>query len=118
LVDDIAANFGVVGAQSVLEDMGHWNGDRDILYPFSAVSQVLFFSSSKFGACPTRLMQFMSSYKIPLPIEPGFVSPFATGERAFIILVRVEAIDHIVDVSAGTRNLTLKITHPRADLVK
>ncbi|KAH9021484.1 hypothetical protein EDB84DRAFT_1512163 [Lactarius hengduanensis] len=56
LVHDIAANFGVVGTQAVQEDMHDWNGDWDILYPFSA-----------------------------LPIEPGFVSPFAAGERAFKI---------------------------------
>jgi hypothetical protein len=50
----------------------------------------------------------MSPYKIPLPIEPGFVSPFAEGERAF----KVEAINTIVDVAEGTRSLTLQITHP------
>jgi len=87
LVDDVATNFGVVGARAAQEDMHDWNGDWDILYPFSA---------------------FMSPYKIPLPIEPGFVSPFATGERAF----RVEAVNDTVDVSAGTRSLTLEITHP------
>ncbi len=38
LVHDIAANFGVVGTQAVQEDMHDWNGDWDILYPFSAVS--------------------------------------------------------------------------------
>jgi hypothetical protein len=40
LVDDIAANFGVVGTQAVQEDMHDWNGDWDILYPFSAVSKL------------------------------------------------------------------------------
>ena len=50
----------------------------------------------------------MSPYKIPLPIEAGFVSPFSTGERAF----RVEAVNDKVDASAGTRSLTLEITHP------
>jgi hypothetical protein len=38
LVNDIAANFGVAGTQAVQEDMHDWNGDWDILYPFSAVS--------------------------------------------------------------------------------
>jgi hypothetical protein len=42
LVDDIAANFGVVGTQAIQEDMHDWNGDWDILYPFSAVSKILF----------------------------------------------------------------------------
>ena len=50
----------------------------------------------------------MSPYKIPLPIKSGFVSPFAGGERAF----KVEAVDDTVDALAGTRSLTLQITHP------
>ena len=50
----------------------------------------------------------MSPFKIPLPIESGFVSPFATGERAF----KVEAVNDIIDATAGTRSLTLEITHP------
>ncbi|KAI0262359.1 hypothetical protein BC834DRAFT_925273 [Gloeopeniophorella convolvens] len=87
LVDDIAANFGIVGTQAVLEDMHDWNGDWDVIYPFSA---------------------FMSPYKIPLPIEPGFVSPFANGTRAF----KIEAVEDHVDSVAGTRSLTLQITHP------
>ena len=56
----------------------------------------------------TILSQFMSPYKIPLPIESGFVSPFAGGERAF----KVEAVHDNVDALAGTRSLTLQITHP------
>jgi hypothetical protein len=123
LVDGIAANFGVVGAQSVQEDMHDWNGDWDILYPFSAVSKIfasyrrnlevlltLFFhtKSKKIVLRAVHPTQFMSPYKIPLPIEPGFVSPFSTGERAF----RVEAVNDTIDVLAGTRSLTLEITHP------
>jgi hypothetical protein len=55
------------------------------------------------------VLQFMSPYKVPLPIESGFVSPFAKGgERAF----RIEAVNNTVDVLAGTRSLTLEITHP------
>ena len=50
----------------------------------------------------------MSAYKLPLPIEPGFVSPFAVGERAF----KVEAINDTLNLAAGTRSLTLQITHP------
>jgi len=87
LVNDIATSFSVVGTQAIREDMHDWNGDWDILYPFSA---------------------FMSPYKIPLPIESGFVSPFAAGERAF----KVEAHNVTVDMLAGTRSLTLEIIHP------
>jgi len=50
----------------------------------------------------------MSPYKIPLPNESGSVSPFAGGERAF----KVEAVNDTVDALAGTRSLTLQITHP------
>ena len=45
LVNDIAGNFGVVGTQAVLEDMHDWNGDWDILYPFSAVGD------TRLGGC-------------------------------------------------------------------
>ena len=71
-------------------------------------SAILLFLNNLELVCAAHLMQFMSPYKIPLPLEPGFVSPFAAGERAF----RVEAINDTVDVSAGTRSLTLEITHP------
>jgi len=50
----------------------------------------------------------MSPYKIPLPVESGFVSPFAEGARAF----KVEALNDTLDLLAGTRSLTLQITHP------
>ena len=50
----------------------------------------------------------MSPYKIPLPTESGFVSPFAGGERAF----KVEVVNDTVDALAGTRSLTLQIAHP------
>ena len=47
LVDDIAADFAEVGAQSVQEDMHDWNGDWDVLYPFSAVSGITSSSESR-----------------------------------------------------------------------
>lgn len=51
----------------------------------------------------------MSPYKIPLPFNPEYVSPFgSSGERRCI----VEAVNDTVDVQAGTRSLTLEITHP------
>ena len=71
MVDDIAANFGVVGAKSVQEDIHDWNGDWDILYPFSAVrlsSVIVLFLENLELVCPTRMMQFKSPYKIPFGI--------------------------------------------------
>ncbi|KAI0311021.1 hypothetical protein OF83DRAFT_1152851 [Amylostereum chailletii] len=88
LVHDIAAQVGVAGTYAVQEEMDDWNGDWDVLYPFSA---------------------FMSPYKIPLPIDAGYVSPHAAGgEHEFT----VQAVNDRVDTAAGTRSLTLKIVHP------
>ncbi|KAI0032979.1 hypothetical protein K488DRAFT_48677 [Vararia minispora EC-137] len=88
LVEDIAAHFGVAGVGAAPEDMNDYNGDWDVLYPFSA---------------------FMSPYKVPLPVETGFVSPHAGGqEKAFV----VRAKNDVVDAKAGTRSLTLEIVHP------
>ncbi|KAI0046019.1 hypothetical protein FA95DRAFT_1680074 [Auriscalpium vulgare] len=87
LVYQISEQFGVPGTTAEAEEMNDWNGDWDILYPFSS---------------------FMSPYKIPLPIEPGFVSPFAVGEQQF----KVEAVNDKIDEKAGTRSFTLKIVHP------
>ena len=50
----------------------------------------------------------MSAYKLPLPIEPGFVFPFAAGKCAF----KMEVINDALDLVVGTRSLTLQITHP------
>ncbi|KAI0057402.1 hypothetical protein BV25DRAFT_1812524 [Artomyces pyxidatus] len=87
LVFDIAEQFGVPGTTAEPESMHDWNGDWDILYPFSS---------------------FMSPYKVPLPIEPGYVSPFSFGQGEF----KVESINNQFDAAAGTRSLTLQITHP------
>jgi hypothetical protein len=49
--------------------------------------------------------QFLSPFKIQLPIVEGYVSPFT---KEFT----VEALHDVVDEEAGTRSLTLKIYHP------
>ena len=50
----------------------------------------------------------MSPYQIPLPHISGYSSPFsAGGEQEF----RVHAVNDRVDVTAGTRSLTLQIEH-------
>ena len=41
LVRDIAEEFGAPGAVAVQEEMHDWNGDWDVLYPFSAVRTLL-----------------------------------------------------------------------------
>lgn len=53
--------------------------------------------------------QFMSPYKVPLPIDPSFISPFAKGgDREFTL----KAVNDKIDEKAGTRSLTLEIDHP------
>ena len=51
----------------------------------------------------------MSPYKVVLPAEPGYVSPFAKGGREAF---SVAAVNDRIDEAAGTRSLTLKIDHP------
>ncbi|THH03322.1 hypothetical protein EW145_g6351 [Phellinidium pouzarii] len=68
-------------------EMHEYNGDWDVLYPFSA---------------------FLSPYEIAL--EP-YVSAYALGgdpEKTFT----VRAINDVVDAAAATRSLTLIIDHP------
>jgi hypothetical protein len=51
----------------------------------------------------------MSPYEVALPVERGYVSPFAKGqEKEFI----VRAVNDVIDAAAGTRSLTLEIVHP------
>jgi hypothetical protein len=66
--------------------MSDYNSDWDSLYPFSA---------------------FLSPYKVPLTVDEGYVSPWASDQS-----FSVSAIDHFRDSEAGTRSLTLEIKHP------
>jgi len=88
LVHEISSRFGVIGTSATLEDMSDHNSDWDTLYPFS---------------------QFMAPYKVPLPIEPGYVSPYTKGEPKEFT---VQAVHDHIDSKAGTRSLTLRIIHP------
>ncbi|KZV66959.1 hypothetical protein PENSPDRAFT_755311 [Peniophora sp. CONT] len=88
LAVDIGSAFGAAGGVAILEEMNDYNGDWDVLYPFSA---------------------FMSPYQISLPHISGYSSPFrAGGEQEF----RVHAVNDRVDTVAGTRSFTLQIDHP------
>jgi hypothetical protein len=103
LVDDIAQEFGLAGTKASPVVMDGYNGDWDSLYPFSSVCSVIFWLLM----CRVidTLEQFLSPYKIQLPVIDGYVSPFT---KQFT----VEAMHDIVDEKAGTRSLTLKIYHP------
>lgn len=50
----------------------------------------------------------MSPWKVPLFIPADYSSPWVDGTRAF----EIKAIHDSVDESAGTRTLTLEMTHP------
>jgi hypothetical protein len=117
LVADIARTFGVNEESEdvalVPVQMDGYNSDWDILYPFSAVRPFLFplLSISVFLIECTS--QFLTPYKIPLAVDPGYVSPWVAGsntnvENGFTIT----ALDDVKDHAAGTRSLTLRIDHP------
>ncbi|KAF9458872.1 hypothetical protein BDZ94DRAFT_1225561 [Collybia nuda] len=89
LVNDIVKEFApasVSEAGLVPVVMDDYNSDWDSLYPFSA---------------------FLTPYKVPLPVETGYVSPW-TAESQF----KISALNDVKDFAAGTRSLTLEITHP------
>lgn len=86
LVHDITAHFGANGVPPKAVVMDDWNGDWDTLYPFSA---------------------FLSPYKIDLPLDPTYDAPWPPEEQ-----FTVSAVNDTLDVSKGTRTMTLKIDHP------
>jgi len=74
--------------------MHDWNGDWDILYPFSGVSDIRLEATASYTDLSTS---------VHVPIQD------TASHRAW---VRVEAVNATVDALAGTRSLTLEITHP------
>ncbi|KAF9264544.1 hypothetical protein L218DRAFT_958254 [Marasmius fiardii PR-910] len=97
LIHDIAKEFGV--PPEIQENgevtafvpepitMDEYNSDWDSMYPFSS---------------------FLSPYKIPLPVESDYVSPWSTPKMEFAI----RAVNDVIDREAGTRSLTLQVDHP------
>ncbi|KAF8624137.1 hypothetical protein AX17_007200 [Amanita inopinata Kibby_2008] len=86
LVGDIAKEFAQLDAVPSLVVMDDHNSDWDSLYPFSA---------------------FLTAYKISLPVEYGYVSPWASGNN-----FSVTAVNDVKDFASGTRSLTLEVHHP------
>ncbi|KAF7318377.1 Peptide hydrolase [Mycena chlorophos] len=82
LVQNIASEFAGIQAEAVV--MNDYNSDWDQLYPFSA---------------------FLSPYKIPLPTEAGYISPWSSK-------FTLSAENDVTDFAAGTRSLRMVITHP------
>ncbi|KAF5379478.1 hypothetical protein D9615_006633 [Tricholomella constricta] len=67
--------------------MDDYNSDWDPLYPFSA---------------------FLTPFKVPLAVDPAYVSPWTVPGNGFTI----SAVNDVKDLNAGTRSLTLQISHP------
>ncbi|KIJ96005.1 hypothetical protein K443DRAFT_134254 [Laccaria amethystina LaAM-08-1] len=86
LVQDIVKDFGATDVAPTPVVMDDYNSDWDTLYPFST---------------------FLTPYKVPLAMEPGYVSPWVK-EQAFV----VSADNDVKDLVAGTRSLTIKVDHP------
>ncbi|KAJ7923479.1 hypothetical protein B0H13DRAFT_1979948 [Mycena leptocephala] len=88
LVKDITGEFaGLSAVESVPVVMNDHNSDWDSLYPFSA---------------------FLSPYKIELPKDPAYSSPWIAPDTSF----RLSAVNDVTDLAAGTRSFTLQINHP------
>ncbi|KAG5638589.1 hypothetical protein H0H81_011675 [Sphagnurus paluster] len=96
LASDIVTEFvaGLPGAAANMSAsdlapvvMDDYNSDWDPLYPFSA---------------------FLTPYKVPLPVSPSYVSPWTVSGNGF----KLEAVNDVRDLNAGTRSLTLQVTHP------
>jgi len=87
LVKDIAEEFGATGDMPAPVIMDDYNNDWDILYPFSA---------------------FLTPYKVPLSLDPSYVSPWVNG-KSFVIT----SINHDTNSIPGTRNITVQVSHPQ-----
>ncbi|KAF4610913.1 hypothetical protein D9613_007233 [Agrocybe pediades] len=89
LVNDIVNEFSVHGQGLTPVVMDDYNSDWDTLYPFSA---------------------FLSPYKVPLPVDPSYISPWTNGQQ-----FSVRAVDHPISeayVGQRVRNITVHISHP------
>ncbi|KAF8972707.1 hypothetical protein BDZ97DRAFT_1649998 [Flammula alnicola] len=86
LVHDIVREFGTTDVDPVPVVMDDYNSDWDPLYPFSA---------------------FLTPYKVPLAVHPGYVSPWVNGQE-FV----VTSVSHNENLLPGTRNITVTISHP------
>ncbi|TFK34083.1 hypothetical protein BDQ12DRAFT_690347, partial [Crucibulum laeve] len=86
LVKDIVQEFGTADVAPIPVVMDDYNSDWDSLYPFSA---------------------FLNPFKVPLRVEPGYASPWVNNQ-GFV----VSAVNDVKDVAAGTRSLTLQVSHP------
>ncbi|KAJ6513503.1 hypothetical protein DFH09DRAFT_1197180 [Mycena vulgaris] len=87
LVQDITSEFAGLQTTAVPVIMDDYNSDWDPLYPFSA---------------------FLSPYKIELPTDAEYTSPWIAPGTSFSLT----AVNDVTDLAAGTRSFTLQVHHP------
>ncbi|PWN50705.1 hypothetical protein IE53DRAFT_386978 [Violaceomyces palustris] len=89
LSNDVQKVMGISGEEATLMEMNEYNPDFDVLYPVS---------------------DFLTPYKFQLPTPSEatrYASPAPSSQH-----FKIEAIDEVVDLAAGTRRVTLEIQHP------
>ncbi|TFK64946.1 hypothetical protein BDN72DRAFT_846164 [Pluteus cervinus] len=92
LVHEIANQFAVASEQPPsLVVMDDHNAEWDSLYPFSA---------------------FLTPYQVALPVDPSYISPWASEEEGGMGGFTVKAVHDVRDLKEGTRSLTIRIDHP------
>ncbi|KAI0792197.1 hypothetical protein C8Q75DRAFT_754855 [Abortiporus biennis] len=84
LAHDLAEEFGLPGVKPTYNVIDDWNGDWDIVYPFS---------------------NFLTPYKMDIPVKPEYI---AAPEHDFV----VSAVNDTIDAAAGTRTFTIEVRHP------
>ncbi|KAJ7202713.1 hypothetical protein B0H12DRAFT_1206341 [Mycena haematopus] len=89
LVKAISTEFGsdLAVEEPIPLAMNAYNSDWDSLYPFSS---------------------FLSPYKIELPRDPGYISPWEAPDTSFTL----SAVNDVTNLASGTRSFTLHVNHP------
>lgn len=93
LANELQGEFGIATeSQASLMEMNDYNSDFDILYPVSA-----FLTPYKFQLPTPASSSFHTKYASPAPEANHFT---------------VKATNEVLDLEAGTRSLTLEMSHP------
>ncbi|EST09337.1 Peptidase M28 [Kalmanozyma brasiliensis GHG001] len=91
LANELQSDLGIPSqSHAALMEMNDYNSDFDILYPVSA---------------------FLTPYKFQLPTPASYRTRYAAPAPESNHFT-VKAVNEVLDVEAGTRSLTLEMTHP------
>jgi hypothetical protein len=69
--------------------------------------KILRFNMASSSSYIRGIVQFLSPYKIDLPLDPAYEAPWPPEEQ-----FTVSAVNDTIDENEGTRSMTLKIDHP------